>query len=147
MLFVCTGNSARSPIAEALLRHRTGGQVEVVSAGSQPKPRLHPNAVRVLREQFGIDIADQRPRHLDTLAGRRFDYVITLCDKVREVCPEFGDHPRSASTGASPTRPPPATPTTAATPPSSASPTEIDTRDPAPAARPRRRHAAKEVQP
>jgi protein-tyrosine-phosphatase/DNA-binding transcriptional ArsR family regulator len=93
VLFACTGNSARSPIAEALLRHRTAGGVEVTSAGSHPKPRLHPHAVRVLRQQYGIDIAAQRPRHLDTLAGRRFDYVITLCDKVREVCPEFGDHP------------------------------------------------------
>ncbi|TMR92953.1 ArsR family transcriptional regulator [Nonomuraea basaltis] len=94
VLFVCTGNSARSPIAEALLRHRTGSRAEVTSAGSHPKPRLHPNAVRVLRRQYGIDIADQRPRHLDTMTGRRFDYVISLCDKVREVCPEFGDQPR-----------------------------------------------------
>ncbi|MEV0806197.1 ArsR family transcriptional regulator [Micromonospora sp. NPDC050200] len=94
VLFVCTGNSARSPTAEALLRHHTGGQVEVSSAGSRPRPRLHPNSVRALREQYGIDIAGQRPRHLDTLAGRRFDYVITLCDKAREDCPEFDDHPR-----------------------------------------------------
>jgi ArsR family transcriptional regulator, arsenate/arsenite/antimonite-responsive transcriptional repressor / arsenate reductase (thioredoxin) len=95
VLFACTGNSARSPIAEALLRHRAGGQVEVVSAGSHPKPRIHPSAVRVLREHYGgIDIADQRPRRLDTLARRRFDYVISLCDKVREVCPEFGYQPR-----------------------------------------------------
>jgi protein-tyrosine-phosphatase len=48
----------------------------------------------VLRQQYGIDIAEQRPRHLDTLTGRRFDYVISLCDKVREVCPDFDDHPR-----------------------------------------------------
>ena len=94
VLFVCTGNSARSPIAEALLRHHAVGQVEATSAGSRPRPRLHPNGVRALRDQYGIDIADQRPRHLDSLAGRGFDYVITLCDKVREVCPEFDDHPR-----------------------------------------------------
>jgi protein-tyrosine-phosphatase/DNA-binding transcriptional ArsR family regulator len=94
VLFSCTGNSARSPIAEALLRHRIGDQVEVTSAGSHPKPRIHPDAVRVLREHYSIDIGDQRPRHLDTMADRRFDYVITLCDKVREVCPEFGDRPR-----------------------------------------------------
>jgi protein-tyrosine-phosphatase len=94
VLFACTGNSARSPIAEVLLRHRTGGQVEVASAGSHPKPRIHPNAVRVLREHYGIDIADQRPRHLDTVARRRFDHVISLCDKVREVCPEFSDQSR-----------------------------------------------------
>ena len=94
VLFACTGNSARSPIAEALLRRRAGGHVEVLSAGSRPKPRIHPHAVRVLRDRFGIDIADQVPRHLDTVADRPFDHVITLCDKVREVCPDFGDHPR-----------------------------------------------------
>ena len=94
VLFLCTGNSARSPIAEALLCHRAGGQIDVASAGSRPKPSVHPNAVRVLREEFGIDIAGQSPRHLDTVTGRRFDYVVTLCDKVREVCPEFPDHPQ-----------------------------------------------------
>lgn len=91
VLFACTGNSARSPTAEALLRDRTKGRLDVVSAGSHPKPEVHPLAVRALRERYGIDIAEQRPRHLDTLAGRRFDYVITLCDKVREACPDFGD--------------------------------------------------------
>jgi protein-tyrosine-phosphatase/DNA-binding transcriptional ArsR family regulator len=90
VLFICTGNSARSPIAEALLRQHATGPVEAISAGSRPKAELHPNAVRVLREQSGIDIAAQRPRHVDTLTGRRFDYVITLCDRAREVCPEFG---------------------------------------------------------
>lgn len=96
VLFVCTGNSARSPIAEALLRHRTAGRMEVTSAGSRPKPRMHPDAVRVLRDQYGIDMAGQKPRHLDTVAGRRFDYVVTLCDKAREVCPEFGHRQRRA---------------------------------------------------
>lgn len=94
VLFSCTGNSARSPIAEALLRRRAGREVEVVSAGSHPRPHLHPYAVRVLREEFGVDVADQRPRHLDTVADRRFDVVVTLCDKVREVCPDFDGHPR-----------------------------------------------------
>lgn len=94
VLFVCTGNSARSPIAEALLRHHAGGQLDVASAGSRPKLRLHPSTIRVLREAFGIDIAGQSPRHLDTLKGRHFDYVVTLCDKVREVCPELPDHPQ-----------------------------------------------------
>ena len=94
VLFVCTGNSARSPIAEALLRHHTADRVTVTSAGSRPKPCLHPNAVRVLRDRFGIDITGQRPRHLDTLAGRRFDHVITLCDKARETCPKFPHDPR-----------------------------------------------------
>jgi protein-tyrosine-phosphatase/DNA-binding transcriptional ArsR family regulator len=94
VLFVCTGNSARSPMAEALLRKHTAGRVTATSAGSRPKPELHPNTVRVLQDQFGISIAGQRPRHLDTLADRRFDHVITLCDKAREACPEFPDHPR-----------------------------------------------------
>jgi ArsR family transcriptional regulator, arsenate/arsenite/antimonite-responsive transcriptional repressor / arsenate reductase (thioredoxin) len=94
VLFVCTGNSARSPIAEALLRHRADGQVEVASAGSRPKAHLHPNAVRVLRDGFSIDISGQQPRHLETLTGHRLDYLITLCDKAREVCPQFPDHPR-----------------------------------------------------
>ncbi|WP_133849633.1 helix-turn-helix domain-containing protein [Labedaea rhizosphaerae] len=91
VLFACTGNSARSPMAEALLRHRTDGRLDVTSAGSHPKPELHPTAILVLRKEFGLDLAGMRPRHLDSVAGRRFDYVITLCDKVREVCPEFDD--------------------------------------------------------
>jgi protein-tyrosine-phosphatase/DNA-binding transcriptional ArsR family regulator len=94
VLFVCTGNGARSPIAEALLRRHTAGRVKVTSAGTRPNQHLHPHAVQVLRDHFGVDVATQRPRHLDTLTGRRFDYVITLCDKAREVCPDFGDRPR-----------------------------------------------------
>jgi protein-tyrosine-phosphatase/DNA-binding transcriptional ArsR family regulator len=94
VLFACTGNSARSPIAAALLRHRTGGQVETASAGSHPGPRIHPIAVEVVRERYGIDIADHHPRHFDTVTGRRFDYVISLCDKVREVRPELDGRPR-----------------------------------------------------
>ncbi|MGK3208043.1 ArsR family transcriptional regulator [Amycolatopsis sp. MEPSY49] len=94
VLFVCTGNSARSPIAEALLHRRTGGKIEVTSAGTRPKTALHPDTLQVLREEFGIDFAGQRPRALDVVAGRRFDHVITLCDKAREACPEFAHHPR-----------------------------------------------------
>jgi protein-tyrosine-phosphatase/DNA-binding transcriptional ArsR family regulator len=94
VLFVCTGNSARSPVAEALLRHRAGAHVATVSAGTRPKPSLHPDAVRVLHEEFGIDITGQAPRHLDTVSGRRFHYVISLCDKAREACPDFPDQPR-----------------------------------------------------
>jgi protein-tyrosine-phosphatase len=94
VLFVCTGNSARSPIAEGLLRRRAGGRLTVLSAGSRPKAQLHPDAVRVLRQDFDIDVAAQRPRRIETLTGHRFDYVITLCDKAREVCPEFDGAPR-----------------------------------------------------
>src|SRR5262245_47299761 len=84
VLFLCTGNSARSPMAEALLRHRRT-DIQVTSAGSHPAPRLHPNAVRVLRKEYGIDFEPRQPQSLDAVAGRRFDYVITLCDKIREV--------------------------------------------------------------
>jgi protein-tyrosine-phosphatase/DNA-binding transcriptional ArsR family regulator len=92
VLFLCTGNSARSQIAEALLTQMSDGAVEAASAGSNPKP-LHANAVRVMRER-GIDISGNRTKHLDELSGRHFDVVVTLCDRVREVCPEFPRHPR-----------------------------------------------------
>jgi ArsR family transcriptional regulator, arsenate/arsenite/antimonite-responsive transcriptional repressor / arsenate reductase (thioredoxin) len=92
VLFLCTGNSGRSQIAEALLGQLSGGGVEVASAGSRPKP-LHPEAVRVMREH-GIDISGRRSKHLEEFAGQRFGYVITLCDRVREVCPEFPGHPQ-----------------------------------------------------
>lgn len=94
VLFVCTGNSARSPIAEALLRDRAGDGVTVTSAGTRPKDAIHPDAVRALAEAFGIDIAGRRPRALDELGTPPFDLVVTLCDKAREACPEFRDHPR-----------------------------------------------------
>jgi protein-tyrosine-phosphatase/DNA-binding transcriptional ArsR family regulator len=91
VLFLCTGNSARSQMAEALVRHRAGPAVPARSAGSHPKP-LHPNAVAVMRER-GIDISGQRPQHLDVFAQRRFDVVVSLCDRVREVCPDFPGRP------------------------------------------------------
>lgn len=87
VLFLCTGNSARSQIAEALLERMSDGAIEAASAGSNPKP-LHPNAVRVMRG-YGVDISANRTKHVDDLRGQRFDTVITLCDRVREVCPPF----------------------------------------------------------
>ena len=92
VLFLCTGNSARSQIAEGLLRELSGGAVQAFSAGSRPKP-LHPNAIRVMRER-GVDISDHHSKHLSTLSRRRFDYVVSLCDRVREVCPEFPGDPQ-----------------------------------------------------
>src|SRR5829696_3331588 len=91
VLFLCTGNSARSQIAEALAEQLSDGAVSAASAGSHPKP-LHPNAVRVMSER-GIDLAGRRSKHLGEFATQRFDYVITLCDRVREVCPEFPGGP------------------------------------------------------
>jgi protein-tyrosine-phosphatase/DNA-binding transcriptional ArsR family regulator len=87
VLFLCTGNSARSQIAEALIVEVSNGAVEAASAGSDPKP-LHPNAVRVMRER-GVDISANRTKHLAEFSAWRPDMVITLCDRVREVCPEF----------------------------------------------------------
>jgi protein-tyrosine-phosphatase len=94
LLFLCTGNSARSQIAEALVEHRSAGTIEARSAGSHPKP-LHANAVRVMAER-GIDIAGRPTKSLTRFARSRFDRVITLCDKVREVCPEFPGAPIAA---------------------------------------------------
>jgi ArsR family transcriptional regulator, arsenate/arsenite/antimonite-responsive transcriptional repressor / arsenate reductase (thioredoxin) len=91
VLFLCTGNGARSQIAEALLETLAAGTVTAVSAGSHPKA-LHPNAVRVMRTR-GIDLRGRRAKHLNEFTGQRFDYVITLCDRVREVCPDFSGHP------------------------------------------------------
>src|SRR3954454_5536844 len=93
VLFLCTGNSSRSQMAEALCEQLSDGAVSAVSAGSHPKP-LHANAVRVMRAR-GLDIAGRRSKHLDEFAGERFGYVISLCDRVREVCPEFPGAPSS----------------------------------------------------
>jgi protein-tyrosine-phosphatase/DNA-binding transcriptional ArsR family regulator len=91
ILFLCTGNSARSQMAEALLEQMSEGTIEGASAGSNPKA-LHAHAVRVMKKR-GIDISTNRTTHLDELLSQRFDFVITLCDRVREVCPEFPSHP------------------------------------------------------
>jgi protein-tyrosine-phosphatase len=88
VLFLCTGNSARSQMAEALARVRSGGRVEAYSAGSHPK-ELHANAVRVMRDEHEIDLSGQRSKHLDLFTEQRFDRVVSLCDRVREVCPPF----------------------------------------------------------
>ena len=94
VLFLCTGNSARSQIAEALANARSGGAIKAFSAGSEPRA-LHTNAVRVMREEYGLDLSEQSPKHLDIYAGQQFDFVITLCDRVREVCPRFPGGPKS----------------------------------------------------
>ncbi len=85
VLFLCTGNSARSQIAEGLLRESGGASVAVFSAGTAPDG-VHPYAVRVM-DELNIDIRGQLSKGLDALPGWSFDYVITLCDRAREACP------------------------------------------------------------
>ena len=87
VLVLCTGNSARSQMAEGLLRHRHGDRLEVESAGTQPS-RVRPEAIAVMSE-IGIDISGQRSKHVDEFAGQAFDCVITVCDNARETCPVF----------------------------------------------------------
>jgi thioredoxin type arsenate reductase len=87
VLFLCTGNSARSQMAEAFAEHLAGGAIDARSAGSHPKP-LHPSAVRVMAAR-GIDISDRSSKSLTRFTRSRFDRVVTLCDKVREVCPRL----------------------------------------------------------
>lgn len=91
MLFLCTGNSARSQMAEALAVELSGGGVDAASAGSHPKP-LHRNAVRAMRVR-GIDISDRWSKPLEEFRSRPLDLVVTLCDRVREVCPDFDSRP------------------------------------------------------
>lgn len=89
VLYLCTRNSARSQIAEGLLRHMAGDNVQVCSAGSEPSG-VHPMAIQVMNER-GIDIHEQESTHLAEFTDHTFDYVITVCDHVREVCPSFLD--------------------------------------------------------
>lgn len=87
VLVLCTGNSARSQMAEGLLRDLGGDRIAAVSAGTHPAP-VHPLAVRVMRER-GIDIRHQRSKHMSEFADQAFDYVITVCDAAAERCPIF----------------------------------------------------------
>src|SRR4028119_34437 len=87
VLILCTGNSARSQMAEGLLRHDGGGRFEVFSAGVEPS-RVRPHAVEAMRE-VGIDISGHRSKSVDEFAGQEFDYVITVCDNANERCPVF----------------------------------------------------------
>jgi arsenate reductase len=87
VLFVCTGNSARSVMAEALLRHHGGDRFEVHSAGTEPKG-VNPLTLRVLSEA-GIDASFARSKSVAEFLGQSFDYVVTVCDQARQSCPVF----------------------------------------------------------
>lgn len=93
VLFLCTGNSARSQMAEGLLRNLGGDRYEVYSAGTDPKP-IHPLTKKVMNE-IEIDISNQHSKALDEFLNQSFDYIITVCDRARDNCPTFpGDSKR-----------------------------------------------------
>ena len=87
VLILCTGNSARSQMAEGLLRHLAGDRFEVASAGVAPT-KVRPEAVTVMRE-IGVDISRHHSKSVDEFTGQEFDYVITVCDNANEQCPAF----------------------------------------------------------
>lgn len=87
VLILCTGNSARSQMAEGLLRHDAGAAIKVFSAGTKPT-QVRPEAVAVMREA-GIDISGQRSKSVDEFEGQDFNYVITVCDNAKQSCPVF----------------------------------------------------------
>ena len=89
VLFLCTGNSARSQMAEALLRWRTGGRADVHSAGTHPRPEVHPMAVATLASRYQLSADALVPKNLDRYLAQPFDYVITVCDQAAEACPVF----------------------------------------------------------
>ena len=92
VLFLCTGNSARSQMAEGWLRALAGERFEVFSAGTNPRPRVHPLAIQVMRDA-GVDLTAHRPKDVSQFFGRRFDWIITVCDNARDNCPSFaGEH-------------------------------------------------------
>jgi len=87
VLFLCTGNSARSQMAEGYLRHVAGAEYEVFSAGTDPVG-LNPLAVDAMRE-IGIDISQQTSKHVREFLGAKFPFVVTVCDRAKESCPIF----------------------------------------------------------
>lgn len=87
VLILCTGNSARSQMAEGLLRHMAGDHFDVASAGVEPS-KVRPEAIEAMRE-IGIDISGHRSKSVDEFVDETFDYVITVCDNAAENCPVF----------------------------------------------------------
>ena len=90
VLILCTGNSARSQMAEGLLEHDAGDRFEVESAGTKPG-RVRPEAIAVMKE-LGIDISSHRSKHVNEFQGQSFDYVLTVCDNANQSCPVFPGH-------------------------------------------------------
>ena len=88
VLFLCTGNSCRSQMAEGLLRYFAGDTFDVYSAGTKPAPEVNPLAVEVMKE-IGIDISKQYPKHVKDFIDKKIDYAITTCDNAKDSCPVF----------------------------------------------------------
>lgn len=93
VLFLCTGNSARSILGEYLLRDIGGNRFEVYSAGSFPTGRVNPLAINILRDVYNIDASDAQSKSMETFEGTTFDFVITVCDNARESCPVWPGQP------------------------------------------------------
>ncbi len=98
LLFLCTGNSARSQMAEAILNAKAGGRIVAESAGSQPAARVNPLATETLRD-YGVEWAGRPPRSLNGLERERWDFVVTVCDRAKESCPIFPGQPVLAHWG------------------------------------------------
>ncbi len=99
ILFLCTGNSARSILAEYFLRRLDPVRFEVFSAGAKPKGRINPHVLETLRDGYHIDASDARSKSWEEFRGVRFDFVITVCDKARESCPVWPGQPIVAHWG------------------------------------------------
>src|SRR5688572_14652721 len=98
VLFLCTGNSARSQIAEALLQKKGGDRFVVASAGAEPAKEVRPETIAALRG-LNIDWSNRKPKGYDAVAGEQWDLVITLCDRVKESCPALPTRPVTAHWG------------------------------------------------
>ena len=90
VLILCTGNSARSQMAEGLLRHDAGDRFEVESAGTRPS-HVRPEAIAVMKE-IGVDLSGHRSKSVDEFRDQEFDYVLTVCDNAKESCPIYPGH-------------------------------------------------------
>jgi ArsR family transcriptional regulator, arsenate/arsenite/antimonite-responsive transcriptional repressor / arsenate reductase (thioredoxin) len=93
VLFLCTENSSLSQMAEALLRHHSHGAIEVCSAGSLPGEEIHPLALELMT-RLGFEVQHHYPKYLEAFRGEHFDYIITVCDQLRETCPTFPGDPK-----------------------------------------------------